>query len=190
MCNMSLRLSTGCCARQSRLTLRPRGLYPTRLLCPWNFPDKNTGGDHHFLLQGSSQSRDRTRVSCIGRQILYHTAPPGKPRVQPHHSKLKEKRTFLAVQLVRPANAGHVGSIPDPGRCHKLLSNQIHATQLPSPCSRAHTATTDAHVPQSPPQTEKPPQCEAREQKEEQQLPLASTRESLCTATKTQHSQK
>jgi len=25
---------------------------PTRLLCPWDFPDKNTGMGCHFLLQG------------------------------------------------------------------------------------------------------------------------------------------
>ena len=31
--------------------LRPPGLYPTRLLCPWNFPGKNTGVGCHFLLQ-------------------------------------------------------------------------------------------------------------------------------------------
>ena len=30
----------------------PRGLQPTRLLCPWNSPGKNTGVDCHFLLQG------------------------------------------------------------------------------------------------------------------------------------------
>ena len=28
------------------------GLYPTRLLCPWYFSGKNTGGDYYFLLQG------------------------------------------------------------------------------------------------------------------------------------------
>ena len=31
----------------------PHGLGPTRLLCPWNFPGKNTGGGYLFLLQGS-----------------------------------------------------------------------------------------------------------------------------------------
>ena len=29
----------------------PRGLKPTRLLCSWNFPGKNTGVGCHFLLQ-------------------------------------------------------------------------------------------------------------------------------------------
>ena len=28
------------------------GLQPTRLLCPWDFPGKNTGVGCHFLLQG------------------------------------------------------------------------------------------------------------------------------------------
>ena len=28
------------------------GLYPTRLLCPWDSPGKNTGVGCHFLLQG------------------------------------------------------------------------------------------------------------------------------------------
>ena len=33
-------------------SLWPQGLYPTRILCPWNFPGKNTGVGYHFLLQG------------------------------------------------------------------------------------------------------------------------------------------
>ena len=44
--------------------LRFHGLSPTRLLCPWDFPGKNTGVGCHFLLQGSSQPVDRTPVSC------------------------------------------------------------------------------------------------------------------------------
>ena len=32
-------------------SLWPHGLYPTRLLCPWNSPDKNTGVGCHSLLQ-------------------------------------------------------------------------------------------------------------------------------------------
>ena len=33
-------------------SLRPHGLYPTRLLHPWDSPGKSTGVDCHFLLQG------------------------------------------------------------------------------------------------------------------------------------------
>ena len=49
----------------------------SRLLCPLDFPGKNTRMAHHFLLQGSSQHRDWTHVSCSllqCRQILYHWA--------------------------------------------------------------------------------------------------------------------
>ena len=42
-----------CLVAQSCLDLLwPYGLQPTRLLCPWDFPDKNTGVGCHFLLQG------------------------------------------------------------------------------------------------------------------------------------------
>ena len=33
-------------------SLRPHGLQPTRLLCPWDFPGKDTGVGCYFLLQG------------------------------------------------------------------------------------------------------------------------------------------
>lgn len=33
-------------------SLPPHGLWSSRLLCSWNFPDKNTGEGCHFLLQG------------------------------------------------------------------------------------------------------------------------------------------
>ena len=33
-------------------SLQPYGLYPARLLHPWDFPDKSTGVGCHFLLQG------------------------------------------------------------------------------------------------------------------------------------------
>ena len=40
-------------------SLQPHGLWLTRLLCPWDFPGKNTGAGCHFLLQGI-QFRDQT----------------------------------------------------------------------------------------------------------------------------------
>ena len=56
-------------------SLKPHGLLLIRLLCPGNFPGKNTGVGCHFLLQGSFGPRDQTHISCIsctGRQILSH----------------------------------------------------------------------------------------------------------------------
>ena len=40
------------CAQWCPILLQSHGLYPTRFLCPWNFPGKNTGVSCHFLLQG------------------------------------------------------------------------------------------------------------------------------------------
>jgi len=44
----------------------PHGLYPARLLCPWNSPGKNTGVGCHSLFQGTFCPRDQTWDSCIG----------------------------------------------------------------------------------------------------------------------------
>ena len=41
-------------------SLRPHGLYS-----PWNSPGQNTGVGNLFLLQGSSQPRDRTQLSHV-----------------------------------------------------------------------------------------------------------------------------
>ena len=68
--------------------LQPHGLQPTRHICPWDFPGKNTGVSCHFLLQAPSQPRHGTCVVCIGGWMdslpLNHqgspwaTGPPGK----------------------------------------------------------------------------------------------------------------
>ena len=44
-----------CCYLVAKLCptlLPPHALQPSRLLCPWDFPDKNTGVGCRFLLQG------------------------------------------------------------------------------------------------------------------------------------------
>ena len=46
-------------------TLWHHGLWPARLLCPWNSPGKNIGVGGHSLLQESSQPRDWSQISCI-----------------------------------------------------------------------------------------------------------------------------
>ena len=46
-------------------SLQLHGLQPARLLCPGNFPGKNTGAGCHFLCWRSSQPRDLTCNFCI-----------------------------------------------------------------------------------------------------------------------------
>ena len=51
-------------------SLRCRGLWPARLLCPWNPPGKHTGVDSHSLLQGIFPTEgSNPGLHC--RKILY-----------------------------------------------------------------------------------------------------------------------
>ena len=53
-------------------SLQPHGLQHARLLCPWDFPGKNTGVDCHLLIQGTFPAQGLNGIFCIGRQTLYH----------------------------------------------------------------------------------------------------------------------
>ena len=84
-------LPLDCCylVAQSYLTLlRPHGLWPARLLCPWNFPghlgknktkQNTTGVDRHFLFQGILPTQGLKGVSCIAGGSFSNTELPGKP---------------------------------------------------------------------------------------------------------------
>ena len=56
-------------------SVKPYGLQPARLLCPWDSPEKNTRVGCHALFQGIFQTQGlNPRVLCltwIGRQVLY-----------------------------------------------------------------------------------------------------------------------
>ena len=52
-------------------SLQPHGLQPTRLLCPWDFPGKNTGVGSYFLLQGIFPSQGSNPGLLYCRQILH-----------------------------------------------------------------------------------------------------------------------
>ena len=49
----------------------PHELWPARLLCPWDFPGKNTRVSCHFLLQGSFPTQGSKPGPLNCRQILY-----------------------------------------------------------------------------------------------------------------------
>ena len=63
-------------------SLQPHGLQPTRLLCGYNFPGKNTGVDCHFLLQRNfpNQGSDSRLLPLLhwqaGSLPLHHLTPP------------------------------------------------------------------------------------------------------------------
>ena len=88
-------------------SLWPRGLEPTRLLCPWDSPGKNTGVGCHFLLQGNLSSRPRnwTQVSCTAGRFFtvwatWWCLPPPKSLWRtrsPAANRYGQKRFLLAV---------------------------------------------------------------------------------------------
>ena len=61
---------------QSCPTLQPHRLGLTSLLCPWDFPDKNTGVGCRFLLRGIFPTQgSNPGLHC--RQILYQLSHQG-----------------------------------------------------------------------------------------------------------------
>ena len=67
------------------------GLYPTKLLCPWDSPGKNTGAGSHSLLQRIflTQRSNLGLLHC--RQILCHISHQGRPRERTGYSHVKER---------------------------------------------------------------------------------------------------
>ena len=50
-------------------------MQPAGLLCPWDFPGKNTGAGCNFHLQEIFLTQgSNPRVSCIGKRVVYHWA--------------------------------------------------------------------------------------------------------------------
>ena len=70
-------------------SLRPHGLWPARLLCPWDSPGKNTGEGGHSLLQGifPTQGSNPGLLHC--RQILYRLSYREDP-VTSYHTLMSQ----------------------------------------------------------------------------------------------------
>ena len=56
-------------------------LQPTSLLCPWDFPGKNTGVDA-FIPLGDLHDPGIESVSPVSPALLAYSLPPGKPPVK------------------------------------------------------------------------------------------------------------
>ena len=75
---LALDSMSACSATQLCHTLQPHGLWPARLLCPWNFSGKNTGVDCYFLLQGIFWTQGLNSVSPALAGRFFATEPLGK----------------------------------------------------------------------------------------------------------------
>ena len=82
-------------------SLRPHGLQPARLLCPWGSPGKNTGVGCHALLQGIFPTQGlnpglphcRRILHQLGHQESYYNTVN-----QLHPNKFFLKKTALLMQ--------------------------------------------------------------------------------------------
>ena len=62
-------------------SLRPHGLQPARLLCPWDSPGKNSGVGCHFLLEGIFPTHGLNPGLLHCRWTLYCLCHQGSPRL-------------------------------------------------------------------------------------------------------------
>ena len=103
-----------CClvAKSCSPLLRPHGLSPARLLCPWDFPGKNTRVGYHFLLQGifPTQRLNLYLLHCeVGSLPL---SCLGNPCPKPSH--------LLKAPFQRPFSWGLGLPYIDLGRTHSV----------------------------------------------------------------------
>ena len=75
-------------------------LEPTRLLCPWNSPSKNTGVDCHSLLQGIFQPGVKPRSPILQADSL-PSELPGKP----HYCYCYYYSILISLAWLLPPNA-------------------------------------------------------------------------------------
>ena len=117
--------------------LRPHGLQPVRLLCPWGFPGKNTRVGCHFLFQGIFLTQELNLGLLHCKWILYQLSYEGSPKLT---YKLGTFQKFIHLLLLlllshfsrvrlcaAPQTAAHQAS-PSLG-----FSRQEHWSGLPFP---------------------------------------------------------
>ena len=84
-------------------SLQPYGLWPTRLLCPWDSPGENTGVGCHFLLQGIFLTQ-RSNPHLL--HFLHWQAgslpllPPGKSLLLHTHTHTHTHTHSLSLSLI------------------------------------------------------------------------------------------
>ena len=74
--------------------LRPHGLQLTRLLCPWEFPGKNTGMGCHFLLQIIFLTKS-SNPGCLHYRF-FTPESPGKPHTYIYLTKKHSNKIIMS----------------------------------------------------------------------------------------------
>ena len=102
-------------------SVRPHGLWPARVLCPWDSPGKNTRVGCHALLQGIFPTQGSNQrllgLTCIGRQFLYHQHHLGSPG-------LKVSSTFIPQWFCHLPQVTNFHKNSAPGKVLILLTEK------------------------------------------------------------------
>ena len=77
-------------------SLRLHGLWPTRLLCPWNSVGKNIREGRKSLFQGIFQNQGSNLSLLHGRQIFYHLSHWGNIYT---HTSVQVSRSVMSDSL-------------------------------------------------------------------------------------------
>ena len=97
---------------QSCPTLRPHGLQPTGLPCPWDFPGKNPGAGCHFLLRGIFP----TQGSNLHLLCLLHWQVDSLPQAPRGDQRRRHYRTIGTLQEEEAGTGQSSGSTAIKGR--------------------------------------------------------------------------
>ena len=121
-------------------SLWSHGLWPIRLLCPQDFPDKNTGVDCHFLLQKMFPTQDQTHITCVptlARWTLYHWTT-----WEAHTGGYMTSNDNLLSSFIK---------VKYPAQDEELLSRWVWNTNPAHPNTKTQTLNFRVRVTPSPP---------------------------------------
>ena len=121
MKSIKLYIYVYCCLfTNSCLTLlSPHELYPNRLLCPWDFPGRNTGMGCRFLLQGNFSTQG-SNPGLLYLEYIYSGISGGSEELQSIGSQSQIWLRRLSMHACSgkefTCNEGDAGSVPGLGK--------------------------------------------------------------------------
>ena len=129
-------------------SLQPRGLYPARLLCPWDSPGKNTGVGCHARLQGilPTQGSNSSLLSAALAGEFFTTRPLSpRRRLRIVYLAVKEAvGTLSEILIPRPRACASLRKQLVPGRLGAAAASVLTGYPWPSGPgeSSGHTGRT------------------------------------------------
>ena len=127
----------------------------TRLLCPWDFPGKNTGVDCHFLLQRNLPDPEIKPTSPALAAGFFTTEPLGKPSAS-HRTPQRPLQVLMKTTIFLLFLSNLVKTFWCPNLTLEILnyhiimgwimSSQIHMFSNPHPIQQNVTVFRDGSL--------------------------------------------